>query len=79
MAISTAIVLCIFGVVFYRKKTMFPRGNKRKEADSMITEDEKAILKLAGILWIYDNDDKSIKNNRKRKTKRKKKGVKPWL
>jgi hypothetical protein len=34
----------------------------------MITKDERAILRLAGILWIYEE---SIKKDKKPKSKRK--------
>lgn len=67
MAVTTAIVVCIFGVVIYRKKKVFPRGNKVKEADSMISEEERAILKLARIAWIYDEIDKNEKKGRFRR------------
>lgn len=67
MALTTAIIVCIFGVVIYRKKKVFPRGNKRKEADSMISEEERAILKLARIAWIYDEIDKNEKKGRFRR------------
>ncbi len=38
----------------------------------MITEDERAILKLAGIYWIYDEIDK---NEKKGRFRRKIKGI----
>ncbi len=38
----------------------------------MITKEERTILRLAGILWIYEE---SIKNDKKLKTKRKIKDI----